>query len=138
MSENDEEHLEHLRLVFDDLNEHGLMMRLDKCHFFQKELIYLGSIVNEFGSRPGPAYVDKLFKIKKPTDKPTLLSIIGMIQWLGKYIPRLSDWIWPLTSMTKPSVPFQWNDHCDMCFAKIKSLARNANILRHPDMEKPF
>ena len=37
-----EEHLDHLKQVFHKLQDAKLSMKLSKCHFFTKEMQYLG------------------------------------------------------------------------------------------------
>ena len=138
LSKSDQEHLMHLRLVFQKLSEYDLRIRLDKCYFFQTELKYLGFILDAKGVRPDPEYVKKVIQLQAPTDKPSLLRVIGMIQWLHRYIPRLSDYMWPLTRQTKKHVKFLWNDECDAALDRIKGLVNKAKLLRHPDLSKTF
>lgn len=38
-----EEHLEHLKLVFEKLEEHHLFVKKEKCAFAQEEIEFLGS-----------------------------------------------------------------------------------------------
>ena len=61
-----------------------------------------------------------------------------MIKWLHRYIPRLSDHLYPITRLTRKNVKFFWNDECKQSFKTIKNLAKKINILRHPDLSKPF
>jgi hypothetical protein len=49
-----EEHLDHLRQVFDRLQTVGLKLQPKKCTFGQKEVKYLGHIVNEKGIATDP------------------------------------------------------------------------------------
>ena len=138
LSKTAKEHVKHLRIVFQRLLEYNLKLRIDKCKFFAKELKYLGFILDAQGIRPDPEYVDKIIELKPPTDKSGLKRVLGMINWLHRYIPRLSDFTWPLSQMTRKDVKFDWNDECKEAFAKIKQLVKNAQMLRHPDMTKPF
>ena len=140
LSKTQHEHVKHLRLVFQRLSEYNLKIRFDKCHFFQHELKYLGFILNEQGVRPDPDYIDKIIELQPPTDKASLKRVLGMINWLHRYIPRLSDYIWPLTQLTKKNVKFDWegNPENQIAFDKIKALVQRARLLRHPDLSKPF
>ena len=138
LSKTEEEHIKHLRLVFKRLSEYNLKLRIDKCKFFAKELKYLGFILNACGIKPDPKYIEKVIELKIPTDKKSLQRVLGMINWLHRYIPRLSDYIWPLTKLTRKSQKFDWNDECNLALNKIKELVRNTQILRHPDLSQPF
>ena len=43
-----EEHLSHIKQVFEKLWTVKLSMKFSKCHFFTKEIQYLGHILNMF------------------------------------------------------------------------------------------
>ena len=138
LSKTEGEHMKHLRLVFKRLSEYNLKLRIDKCKFFAKELKYLGFILNSYGIKPDPEYVRKVIALQIPTGKKSLLRVLGMINWLHRYIPRLSDYLWPLTKLTRKSQTFDWNDECDLAFTKIKKLVSNTQILRHPNLSETF
>ena len=47
-----EEHLDHVKQVFEKLRSAHLSIKLNKCHFFTKEIQYLGHILSTKGIRP--------------------------------------------------------------------------------------
>lgn len=51
-SETGEQHYQTLCNLFDRLQEYGFHLKLEKCHFYQQEIKYLGHIVDEQGLRP--------------------------------------------------------------------------------------
>ena len=53
-SKTPEEHLTHIRRVFEKLHSTNLSMKLSKCHFFSKEIQYLGHILSTKGIHPLP------------------------------------------------------------------------------------
>ena len=54
-SKTAEEYLDHIRQVFTKLRSAHLSMELSKCHFFTKEIQYLGHILSTMGIRPLPS-----------------------------------------------------------------------------------
>ena len=54
-SRTTEEHLYHIRQVFEKLWNSHLSMKLSKCHFFAKEIQYLGHILRTTGIKPLPS-----------------------------------------------------------------------------------
>ena len=54
-SSTPEEHLQHIKTVFEKLCHAKLSMKLSKCHFFAKEIQYLEHILGMEGIRPVPA-----------------------------------------------------------------------------------
>ena len=59
-SSTQEEHLEHIRTVFKTLCDAKLSMKLSKCHFFAKEIQYLGHILGREGIKPVPAKTEAI------------------------------------------------------------------------------
>jgi hypothetical protein len=47
-----DEHLQHLRIVFDRLKNAGLKLNPEKCKFVSAELAFLGHIIGKEGSGP--------------------------------------------------------------------------------------
>ena len=50
-----QEHLDHIKQVFEKLRSAHLSMKLGKCHFFTKEIQYLGHILSTKGITPLPS-----------------------------------------------------------------------------------
>ena len=46
-SKSEEEHDEHLRIVLQTLRKHKLHAKFDKCDFYQKEIQYLGHVIQQ-------------------------------------------------------------------------------------------
>ena len=53
-AKSEAEHLEKLARVFDRMRKHGLKLKLQKCHLFQKEITYLGHCISKHGVRKDP------------------------------------------------------------------------------------
>ena len=51
-SSNEEEHLTHVRTVFERLKSSGLVLNLDKCKFVQTEVNFLGYHISASGIKP--------------------------------------------------------------------------------------
>ena len=53
-SANIEQHKDHLKQVFQKLQESGLTLRGQKCHFGMTKVTYLGHIFSASGMMPDP------------------------------------------------------------------------------------
>ena len=49
-----EEHIQRLDTVFTKLKAHGLKIKPSKCHFFRREVKYLGNVVSQKGVSTDP------------------------------------------------------------------------------------
>src|SRR3954467_6857295 len=56
-SKNEEEHVEHLRLVLMKLREHHLYAKFSNCEFWLREVIYLGHVISTEGIAVNPESV---------------------------------------------------------------------------------
>ena len=67
-SRTSEEHLEHLRQVFERLREANLELKPRKCLFLQDEVAYLGHIhvVTREGIRPDPSKTERIKEYPTP------------------------------------------------------------------------
>ena len=63
------EHLLHIRKVFEKLRSAKLLMKLSKCHFFSKEIHYLGHVLSTKGIFPLPSKTQAISE-DAPTNNP--------------------------------------------------------------------
>ena len=54
-SKTAKEHLDHLQQVFHKLCNAELTIKLSKCHFFPKEILYLAHVMSSTGIKPLPS-----------------------------------------------------------------------------------
>ena len=52
--------------------------------------------------------------------------------------PSYASVIAPLTNLTRPSVPFDWDVTCQRAFDRVKLLLTTTPVLVHPDFSLPF
>ena len=77
-SSTPEEHLEHIRTVFEKLRDAKLSMKLSKCHFFTREIQYLGHILGKEGIKPVPAKIEAIRIMYPPVNPKQWIS--GLLQ----------------------------------------------------------
>ena len=53
-SQNEQEHLKHIEIIFKKLKKAGLKSKESKCDFFKKETHYLGHFISVNGIQPLP------------------------------------------------------------------------------------
>ena len=74
----EEEHVQHLELVFARLREAGLRLKPTKCFFVLEEIKLLGYIVNRDGIHTDPEKVKAIAKLTLPRDLKGVRSFLGM------------------------------------------------------------
>lgn len=59
-SQNWQEHLEHLRTVFEVLKKESFVIKPSKCFFRQREVEYLGHFISHEGVRVDPSKIEAI------------------------------------------------------------------------------
>lgn len=90
-SSTHEEHKEHITILFDRLQEHGLVVKLEKCLFGVSEIDFLGYRVSKDGIRPLPSKVEVIIKFPTPSTIPQLERFIGMINFYHVFVPHAAE-----------------------------------------------
>ena len=106
-SASTDEHLSHLRAVFNKIREHGLKMKLKKCNFFQTETKYLGFTINGEGIQPDPEKVEAIREMAAPSNVREVRGFIGTCSYYRRFIPNFSEIAQPLIELTKKFARFK-------------------------------
>ena len=139
-----EAHLKLLEDMFRALQTAGLTLKPAKIHFGPKEVQYLGHVLSADGIRMGEDRIKAIVDLKTPTTIKELLSVLGTVNFVRKFIPNLATKIEPLVALTRKSVANLktlrniWGPEQDAAFIKVKELLTSAPVLHFPRFHKPF
>lgn len=133
-----EEHIKHIKIVFDLLRKANLRLKMKKCKFLQKSVTFLGHVISEEGTLPNPATVDKILNFQRPQNLKELQGFIGISSYYRRYIKDFSTIAHPLTDLTKKNKKFIWEQEQQEAFDTLKSFLTSPPILAFPDFEKEF
>jgi len=139
-------HLDLLEKVTDKLVGAGLKVNLEKTKFCQKELKYLGYVLDEEGLRTDPSKVTAVVNFPAPKTLRELRRFIGMCGWYRRFIENFATLISPMSELLKiktkhcPKTPhkFSWTKEADQAFIKAKQVLVSAPVLTNPDYKRPF
>ncbi|BHF83328.1 hypothetical protein SprV_0802647600 [Sparganum proliferum] len=135
-SRNEEEHKEHLALVFDRLDKFGVVVNPSKCVLGVPSLQFLGHQVDSEGLRPLPSKVEAVRNFLPPTSKRQLQRFFGMVNFYRRFLPNCADLMLPLTNMLSgPKGPLKLTGDALTAFERIKNSLANATFLTHPAPE---
>ena len=137
-SSTPEEHLKHIKTVFEKLRHTKLSMKLSKCHFFAKEIQYLGHILDVEGIKPVPAKTEAIKAMHPPVNLKQVCAFLGLVGYYRKFIKNFAKITKPLTMLTRMDVKFEWKETHHSAFMKLKEAIIQAPILRYSDTTKPY
>ena len=76
---------------------------------------------------PDPKKVQGITEMTEPMDKQQLQSFLGMVNYMGTFIPNLSHHTELLRAMLKKDNVFHWEEQQTWSFQQVKTLIVKAN-----------
>lgn len=135
-SENDVQHREYLRVLFQRLNDYGVVINTAKCEFGVREIQFLGYTVTAEEIEPLAERVDAIAKVPLPATVKDLRRFLGMINFYRRFIPRAAHTLRPrndiLKGTTKRNASIEWSEHAEKSFRESKRVLADATMLAHP------
>ena len=137
-SKTPQEHLSHIRMVFEKLKSANLSMKKSKCNFFSKEIQYLGHILSATGIRPLPSKTHAIQHMQPPTTPKQVRAFLGLVGYYRKFIKGFAKIAKPLTLLTRQQVKFEWTPVHHTAFLHLKEAIVQAPILHYPNPDKKY
>ena len=125
---------EHEKKLFDvlrKLQDAGYRASERKSEFFLNKTKWLGHEIDETGIKLNTEKVKAILDLKPPENQKQLKSFLGAIQYLAKFIPRLSEKTERLRRLLKKESKWNWGKEQDEDFNNIKKLLTKEPCLAH-------
>jgi hypothetical protein len=136
-SKNEEEHINHVRLVLEKLRTTGLYAKLEKCVFHQPQVEFLGYIISREGLSMDPQKIRTFIEWKKLATIRDVQCFLGFANFYRIFIRNYSKIAVSLTRLICKD-KLKWNAEADQAFETLKKAFTTAPILTHPDFQKLF
>ena len=138
---SEEDHDANLINLLNMAQVEGLVLNSKKLELKCPRVSFFGAEYSEEGMHPCPKKIQGITEMTPPpsVDKQQLASFIGMVTYMGNFVPHLSHHTEPLQAMLKQEAVFHWDEMANSSFQKIKDLiAKTASQpLRYYDWTKP-
>jgi hypothetical protein len=132
------EHEVYLQIVLQQLRDHQLYAKFNKCEFWIKEVPFLDHVVSPEGITVDPNEVKEVLEWKPPTTVSEVRSFLGLAGYYRRFIPNFSKIAKPITELLKKGNKYLWSEACDEAFKHPKRLLTTSPMLAQPDTTKPF
>ena len=136
-SKNNDDHLEHLRMLFEKLRESQLYTNLKMCQFLTDNIQFLGFIVSAKGIKADPIKVQAILEWETPSNICEVRSFHGLASFYRRFIQNFSTITAPISNFLKKG-DFEWTTSAQEALNKIKELITQAPVLRLPDFSKIY
>ena len=100
-NESLDDHVVHLRLVFQRLKEHELYIKREKCEFYRTEITFHGYIISQGTVRMNAKKVSAIVEWPAPAKVLELRSFLGLANYYRRFICGYSKLVNPLTDLLK-------------------------------------
>lgn len=138
-SSTNQEHIDHLRQVFTQFDEYGIVINPQKCVLGVHQLQFLGHSVSKNGISPLNAKVKVIRDFPTPTSQRQLRKFLGLVNFYHRFIPHCAQILQPLNSCLTPrGKDLQWTSEAAEAFSSIKDALAQATLLSHPQPCAPL
>ncbi len=127
------DHDQNLRGVLDRCRERNLKINPDKVKLRLPEVRFIGHVLTPEGLKPDPEKTRSILEMPSPTDVAGVQRFLGLVNYLSKFLPKLSDACEPLRKLTIKDVEWHWMDQHDKAMQTIKELIAQHPVLRFFD-----
>ena len=137
-SKDPDTHKHHLRLLFQRLQEHGLVVNVAKCQFGCTDLDFLGHHISSSGISLLPERVEAITQLQQPTTIKELQEFVGMVNFYRRFLPSAAQTMLPLfEALTGKPKTLVWNPAMTTAFQDTKKSLAEATLLAHPHPDAP-
>ena len=135
-SETPEEHKQHLHIVLERLQQHGIIINSQKSKFGVSSLDFLGHLVDSSGIHPVQDKVAAITDYPQPQSRRQLRTFLGLVNFYHRFIPGCARILQPLNAMLSTThgraSALLWDDATTAAFTQIKQALATATLLAHP------
>jgi transposase InsO family protein len=134
-----EDHAKKVNQVLKRLNEHGLIIKPEKCHFGFKRVLMLGHFLSGESRAVDPLKASTLVDWPEPSSGKHVQKLLGFTNFIRDYIPLYSRLTQPLEPLKKLK-KFVLADHpgAVAAFENLKQAVTSAPVLQQPLPNKRF
>ena len=136
-SDTIEDHEKHLRIILDILREAEMTLNPKKCDFYSERMDCLGHIIDDQGIHADANKMTQIQEWRTPRNYHDVQRFLGLVQYIQHFLPNVSTFTAPLSSMTQNGHEFQWRPVHEKAFQEIKALASHTPILKPVDPKSP-
>lgn len=124
-----ESHLQHLQIFLEEAKTHGLVLSEKKMVLFQESIDFLGIHVSDGKIQMQPHVLTKLSEFPDQlTDKTMIQRFLGILNYVHKYIPNLSEKTAPIREFLNGG----WSNEATKAVQLLKQECQKLPALKPP------
>ena len=131
------DHDRNVRAFLDRCRQRNLKLNREKARLQQTEVRFVGHLLTPEGLKPDPREVEAIIKMPEPTDASSLRRYLGMVNYLAKFLPRLTDETEVLRRLLDKDAEWCWLPAHAKAVSRIKAMMITAPVLAYYNVKKP-
>ena len=132
------DHLATLQRFFERIRQFRLRLNPNKCTIGVTSGKLLGHIVSEHGVEVDPEKIKAILDMPAPRNEKEIRGFLGRLQYINRFIARLTDICEPIFLLLRKNQPTIWNNDCLCPFEKIKECLLSPLVLVPPTPGRPL
>lgn len=133
-----EDHNHKLRALLKRMRANGCKLNKDKLKLCQTNVLFFGHLLTTDGIQPDDSKIEAIRDYPRPQDKKSVQRFLGMVTYLGRYIPSLSHKTATLRELTHTRARWQWGEAEEEEFVRLKHSIIMSTKLQYFDVKKPI
>lgn len=133
-----EEHLKHVSIVLDRLEQGGATVNLSKSRFCQSSVPFLGHVLSNQGLSPDPRKIEQIHNWPAPKNQRQLKAFLGLCSFYRIYSGAYAQATVPLQELLHKGAKWIWSTEQENAFEEVKKLFVESVQLKFPRYDKPF
>lgn len=133
---NEEHHEANLKGFMERCRKTGIILNPDKLELELDCVTYHGHLLTADGLKVDPGKVEGIDSMPDPKTREEVGRLNGMINYLSRFMPRLSDTMLPVRQLLKDEVPWRWEAPQVKAMAELRHQLTHAPVLAYYDPTK--
>lgn len=131
--DTEENHNIRLKAVLDTLRDNNVALNVGKCVLGVKQIKFLGHVLSESGISPSIDKIKDIQNFRSPKTAEEVRSFLGLVNYVGKFIPDLATLTYELRILMKKETEFRWSDKQQAAFEILKKALTSDAVLGYFD-----
>ena len=134
-----EEHDERLEKALQRARQRNLRLNPDKCKIRCTKVMYIGHPLTGDGVKPDASKLEAILEMPVQEDKHGIQRLLGMVNYVAKFAPYVSDVTAPLRELLKKDMAWHWTERHERSLRDIKRLLTETSpgLLKYYDPKMP-
>ena len=112
------------------------MLNAQKLCLRETEVPFIGHVTTAKGLCVDPAKVQAIMEMPAPNDKAGVQRLLGMVQYLSKFLPNLAELTKPLRDLTRKEVEWTRGPPQASAFTAVKAAVSSTPVLRYYNLSE--